>query len=234
MSSKRKHVLTEEDQRILDEISAIARASESKQVARKEAYVTKYDTPRQGAVLQYWNYEHEFGPSARNWVVLSTLNPIAAGTAHHQRSKREILVASVQLRYVVRTNDAGTVADRHRFILGIDKNPDGAAVTPTDVLSTDDIDSFRNIEDKERFKIILDETFDMNIFNNSATTGVTQIFKDKEFYKWFKKSIPISFTNVTGALAEIRNNNFFAMAASQVTTNASIGKLYTRFRFTCP
>ena len=74
------------------------------------------------------------------------------------------------------------------------------------------VDSFRNLENSNRFHILYDKTW--AVTQQAGATSSTY-FVEKNFQAYIKCNIPLEFSGATGGLSEIRSNNLLTLAISE-------------------
>ncbi len=169
-------------------------------------------------------------------TVTATINIIPQGVTESQRVGRKCTIKSINWRYRLGLPelDAGGTApssDTVRVILFLDKQANGATAAATDMLESDDWQSFRNLSNSGRFNFLLDKTVNLN-YANLASDGAGVVssgnmFKDFSFYKTC--DIPIEFSSTTGAIGEIRSNNLGVMLVGAQDTAIFASKIRLRF-----
>lgn len=124
---------------------------------------------------------------------------------------------------------ASVVGDKVRWIILVDKQANGATVGAVgDVIQTmpgasTDINSFRNMDNVDRFVILKDKTYVLNQATQSGSLGSNVTTRELKFNK--KCQIPLEFSSTTGAITEIRSNNILCMLIS-------LGNNLTQFALT--
>lgn len=124
---------------------------------------------------------------------------------------------------------ASVVGDKVRWIVLVDKQANGATVGAiSDVIqtmpgATTDINSFRNMDNVDRFVILKDKTYILNQATQSASLGSNVTTRELKFNK--KCQIPLEFSSTTGAITEVRSNNILCMLIS-------LGNNLTQFALT--
>lgn len=89
--------------------------------------------------------------------VITCLNQVARGDDYNERIGRSIKNASVQLDFDAYHNTTDTTTFTVvRWMLIIDKEANGAVPAVTDILTTENTTSFRNLTNRRRFVIIKD------------------------------------------------------------------------------
>lgn len=106
--------------------------------------------------------------------------------------------------------------DTVRIILYLDKQCNGTAATVTQILESDDFQSFNNLSNKSRFRTLMDRVYDLNatagMGNGTANDTVATQINDSLFKK---VNLPIEYDSTAGAIAEIRSNNICMLILSK-------------------
>lgn len=140
---------------------------------------------------------------------------IAAGTGESQRVGRKIVVKSLHFKAVLALNriaDAATGAlpDQIRIMVVLDKQCNGAAAAATLLLQTDNITSFRNVENVGRFQMLYDKCIALHVVNSGGTGAVNDTSETNKLWKLnLNVNIPIEYSSTTGAITERCCNNIF-------------------------
>lgn len=148
-----------------------------------------------------------------------SVNLIPQGVTESTRVGRKCVVKRIHFRGEVRMPDSaasGTTADRLRIIIYQDKQANGATATIASLLETTSIDSFRNLAESGRFRVLLDRNYDVAAQSGSGNGTVDRFGEQKKTFKFNKLcNIPLEFAATTGAITEIRSNNIGVLAISE-------------------
>ncbi len=141
-----------------------------------------------------------------------SINLIAQGVTESTRVGRKCTIKSILWRYniTVPSIGGGNVAtgDTLRLIMYLDKQANGATIVATDLLESDNYQSFNNLSNSGRFRIICDKTMDCNITAAAGDGAVNDTAPLSLSGTLFKKcAIPLEFSSTTGAITELRSNN---------------------------
>lgn len=153
----------------------------------------------------------------------SSLLRIAQGNTESTRIGRKITIKSILWRWeltLIATANESNTNDVVRIILYLDKQTNGAAAGITDILETDDFQSFNNLANKSRFRTLMDKTIVMNSSAGSGrgTTDSLSFGAHQRVGTFFKTcNIPIEYDNAAtdGSLATIRSNNINMLILSE-------------------
>ncbi len=165
-------------------------------------------------------------------IAEDSCNAIAQGTGECNRDGRKCTINAINWRYKISVGSTTTLAcsDVVRVILYLDKQANGAAATTTDILESDDYQSFNNLANRKRFKILMDRTHDVNApgaagngtANDSVPYNITS-----SLYK--KCNIPLEYSSTTGAITELRSNNIGVLLLSKNGAYGFESKMRLRF-----
>lgn len=174
--------------------------------------------------------------SPRGIIVLDSMNLVPQGVLEDNRIGRKMCIKSIQVKLQIEKEESKVSPenDVFRFMVVLDKQANGAAATAPDVLDSNSFFSFFNLENSSRFLILYDKH--MVLRTNGAADSATGVWGGQT--KWLQISkrvnIPIEFGGVTGALAEVRSNNIFLLAAQQdqpIGASPILGNGRCRIRF---
>lgn len=164
-------------------------------------------------------------PIGQATAVVTLLNGVAQGTTPTSRIGRKILQQSLFLRVQLAKSPTMTGESPLRILVVQDMQANGAAPAGTDVLASNEITSPMNLNNVERFKVILDKEFKLGAIDCTACA-----------YKWYKKfKLPVAFnTGSTGNITDITTGSLYMLTFSNglFATTAPSGEVYTRIRFT--
>ncbi len=134
---------------------------------------------------------------------------IAQGTTESERIGRKLTVHGINWRFKIAipaTTTPGDSADVIRVMLYLDKQTNGATAAVLDIVETADYQSFNNLSNKSRFRILMDRTYSINAQSGRDTTIGESIITDTLFKK---VNIGVEYDNVasTGVITTMRSNN---------------------------
>lgn len=167
-------------------------------------------------------------------VQCATILEIPAGTGPSQRLGRRIFLRSLDVKFnILLNNDSPGGRDEVRIIIFHDKQCNGAAAVPGDILdlagATHKWLAFRNLEHTKRFNILCDKRISM-VAQAGAYDGANQRWggATKHFSKHINlHGMPIDYEDVTGAITELTSNNIGVMTIS----SSNECDLNAQFRF---
>ncbi len=157
---------------------------------------------------------------------------IAQGTTEIQRDGRKCVVNAINWRYSIKvpSNAAANGFDTVRVILYLDKQCNGATAAVGDILETDDYQSFNNLANRSRFRILLDRTHTLKQHGAAGNGTTNETLTSMDNFSFYKKcQIPLEFSSTTGAITELRSNNIGVMLVGHLGTAVFESKMRLRF-----
>ncbi len=169
-------------------------------------------------------------------TVTATVNIIAQGVTESERVGRKCTITNINVRYTIVLPEIDAAAtpgpgDVCRVIFFVDKQANGAAAAVTDILETADYQSFNNLSNSSRFRVLMDRSHALS-YTSMASDGAALVSNADitEEYSFYKEcSIPIEFSSTTGAIGEIRSNNIAMMVISRTAATGFFSKWRLRF-----
>ncbi len=169
-------------------------------------------------------------------VAQDSCNLIAQGVTETTRIGRKCTIRQINWRFDIQINAAtastGTT-DIVRILLYLDRQANGATASATDILESADYQSFNNLSNKNRFRTLMDRTYEMNCLaggGDGTTEDYGQTVTEDSFFK--KVNIPVEFDSTAGAITEIKSNNIGLLTISRSGKCSFVSKM--RLRFTDP
>ncbi len=169
-------------------------------------------------------------------ILISSHQVVVQGNGPNERIGRKITVRSLEVRGTIQTRSTIVLVEfeqRARIVFVLDKQANGAVGSIDEVLNFGagtQLDSFRNLENASRYRILYDKTLDMN---PQVTAGVASGPQSKNFMFKKKLNIPIEYDQsaTDGSLSTQRSNNIFSFAFAE-NLNADVEISYTfRIRY---
>lgn len=169
-------------------------------------------------------------------VIFDSVNKIVQGVGESERVGRKVVIRELQFRWhftIPAQNEETSPlgGDGIRMIWFIDKQCNGAVTTTASLLANLSFHSPLNLENSDRFVILVDRIYTMNYnWGTSESAGtVTQggVMTQKVMKK--KLWVPIEYSGTTAIMANIRSNNIgmmFITLNQRVTVNGE-----TRIRY---
>ncbi len=188
-----------------------------------------------GGELKFHDVDLDDGVIATGINVTPTVIIIPQGVTEKQRVGRKCTITNIGWRFEVKIPELAVSTgyaegDVVRVVMFQDRQCNKATAVNTDIWETADYQSFRNLVNSKRFRILMDRTYSMNYSGGSgitASTDAPSVTLNDTF--WKKCNIPVEYSAETGALTEITSNNIGVALMSKNGTAAFLSKL--RFRF---
>ncbi len=165
--------------------------------------------------------------------VTPSINLIAQGTDETERIGRKFTIKSINWRFQVSlpaTTGAASTKDTIRVLMYLDKQANGATAAALDVLETADFQSFNNLSNKNRFRTLMDRTYDLNATTGGGD-GTTEDYGSMSINDvLFKKvNIPIEYNATAATLTGITSNNIGVILMSSAGIGGFKSKIRLRF-----
>lgn len=170
--------------------------------------------------------------------VRPSLNLITRGTGENQRIGRKVIIRQITIRFTFTLPESIVIGDIPdgdiiRVILYIDKQANGANAAVTDILETAEIDSYLNLTNKGRFRILFNKFYSMNRNTQASVlfSGSTNVpFQTSQVFTVHRHvAVEIEFSGSADTIAEIATNNIALMYISQLGDIAVRAKLRLRY-----
>lgn len=166
---------------------------------------------------------------------VTLLNGCARGTDINEREGREIDLRSVQLRMNISARSEAIVDQTVRVLLVYDRQTNGAAPGLTDIIRGGTVCGMRNLENRKRFKILMDYTVRLNAnytggasLHTAANNGV---FKD--YYQRF--NLPTTFNSGNaGTVADMATGSLYMVRVGEIAAGTAAAEVdfCSRVRYT--
>ncbi len=168
-------------------------------------------------------------------IDFESMNLIPQGITESTRVGRKCTLRKLLWKYQLQLTAVAAatinVNETVRVILYHDKQCNGAVATPTLILSADDFQAFRQLEETGRFTILMDRTHQLNVeaaAGDGAANDSAPVARNYSFYK--DVNIPLEFSGTSGAITTIRSSNISYVTFAANGGNASMTGVF-RVRF---
>ena len=169
-------------------------------------------------------------------IVEDSLLTIVQGTNEGERIGRKITVKQIAWRMAMvlpAQTDEALTSESLRLILYLDKQTNGATATVTGILETAEYQSFNNLANKSRFRILYDRMFTFSATaGGTSAAGVDQfgeVRKDTHLLKNLNIVVEYDNTFTDGRITTMRSNNLGILCLSQTAKANLNGKVRIRF-----
>ncbi len=146
---------------------------------------------------------------------------IGQGVTEGTRTGRKAVVRSIGWRFNMTLSTQASIAnsaDVVRVLMYLDKQANGATATVTDILESDNYQSFNNLGNKSRFLTLMDRTYDLSAQAGAGDGTTNDTGPVEESDTFFKKcNIPLEFSGVANpsVITEVRSNNIGVLLLSK-------------------
>lgn len=162
------------------------------------------------------------------------VNGVATGTDFTQRIGRKINNVSVQLRGFFQPTLAAvsnTQTEQVRCLLIEDSQTNGAAPAAADIFQDPaNTNSFMNLNNRERFRVIYDKVLTLAPYNTAIATQNTNNVPSLNVYK--KVSVPTVYEGTAGTVGSIASGAIFFCTIGSNTVSNWVLNATLRVRFT--
>lgn len=175
-----------------------------------------------GGELKFHDVDLDDAAIAQAGTLTASINLIPQGVTEKTRVGRKCVIKSILWRYTIdkaTTTSTASGGEIVRVVMFVDKQCNGATAAVAGaggILETDDYQSYNNLANSGRFRILYDK---VHMANSTAAAGdgtandTFSRFITGKFYK--KCNIPLEFDSTTGAITEIRSNNIGVLLLSK-------------------
>lgn len=187
--------------------------------------------------------EHKFiDTTAATYLATTTgsvtlINGIATGTDYNNRLGRKVEFTSVHVKGYVYPEDTTVVESFARLMVVWDSDVDGVAPTITDILAQSSSISFNNLNNRNRFRVLINEEFAIGAVQSTisatvgSTTGSPTVYPIDRFVKL--PSLVQIAQGTTNTVASIQEGALWMVViGNNGASNGSIFQVATRCRFT--
>lgn len=166
-------------------------------------------------------------------IAQASCNLITQGTGDSNRLGRACTVTSISWRYRVRLENQTQVADGTdviRLVLYLDKQSNGATAAVTDILESANYQSFLNLANKKRFRILHDCTMAISTGGAAGENAAFETSPKEEVGAYYGKvSIPLEFDASAGVITDLTSNNIGVLTISEQSMCSLDSKMRLRF-----
>lgn len=157
---------------------------------------------------------------------IQLMNGLAPGVAFDQRVGRHVRARRLDLDFTVHVTESTGPDQFTRYLVVLDCQPNGSALTIADVLTTVDVRAMPNLSNQARFKILRDEVVYLSA-SAEAASGV---------HRKFSIGLPFTttfYTNASaGTVADIATNSLYFIAVGSTAAFMGLVSGNARFRYT--
>lgn len=163
---------------------------------------------------------------------ITLINGIAAGSDFNQRIGRKITIKTVQIRGHLLHQTATASNTLARVLVVYDSQPNGTTPSSTDILTSGSSQSFMNLNNRDRFRVISDSTFSLGDRNITATQAVQGSPSTALINVYKRVDLPVIFDGVTGGIGDIQTGAIWVLCVGdQAANNAYNAAIACRVRY---
>lgn len=142
---------------------------------------------------------------------VTLVNGCAQGTDFTNRVGRKYTNLSVQMQGKIHPVDTTTGSTKCRVMLVFDTQPNGALPSITDVLTASTSNSFMNLNNRDRFKVLCDHNVVVGAVSDVATQAfaMSPTVHNVSFYK--KISLETINDGTSAAIGDIQSGSIFLL-----------------------
>lgn len=166
---------------------------------------------------------------------VTLLNGVAAGTDFTDRIGRKIIMKTAQIEGCINQTggDVATTVNYCRVMIVYDKQSNGALPAITDVLTAATSKSFMNLNNRDRFVVLLDRRHAVGSRGITATQSFSDGPGPVPLHEYIKINLPVIYDGGTAAIGDIQTGSLFLLTIGDVAAGTSdaqfIGALRVRF-----
>lgn len=185
-----------------------------------------------GAELKFLDTSGQFLLTSTGTIAFPSFNLIDVGTGPSERIGRKVTLKSIALRLTYKLG-GGNPWDHVRCILYNDTQCNGAAAAVTDILQTADVDSYLNLANSDRFRVLRDFNCSLNSQSSTTIAGAVQPAGDYKIQDaYVVVSLPIDFAPGTGgtSIADVKSVNIGMLMIAENSNYSSV-EVHCRIRY---
>lgn len=163
---------------------------------------------------------------------VTLLNGVATGTDFTDRIGRKIVIKSIYSRGIVFPVDNNVGNTLCRMLIVYDMQSNGSAPAITDVLKSASPASQLNMNNRDRFRVLVDKQWAMGVISDAATTSIAgspTVFSHKTFKKC---NLEVLFNGTTNGIGSIATGAIYRITiGNQIAGNGGTSLISSRIRF---
>lgn len=165
---------------------------------------------------------------------ITLLNGVAQGDDYTNRQGRQFLMTSVQLRGIIAPTDTTTGSTLVRVLVVYDAATNGAAPTITDILAASTSQAFNNLNNRDRFHVVIDETHAIGGLNNTATQAYSMSPTVAQIERYERlPNVQVTNQGTGNTVASIQKGALWLVTiGDQAAASGATVSLAARVRFT--
>lgn len=163
---------------------------------------------------------------------VTLLNGVANGTDFTDRIGRKVSFVSIQIRGRIVPADVGTVQTMWRVMLVYDMQPNGALPAVLDVLREATGSSMMNLNNRDRFRVLMDKQGVLGAVNEVATTSWASSPGACNINMWRRIQCETIYDGTDALIASVQSGSVFMLTiGSNAAGNGGVFIGSVRLRF---
>lgn len=170
-------------------------------------------------------------------IIKDTVNSMIVGTGESQRIGRKVKATSLMIRgsFDYPSQPNLTTSLYIRLMVYQDTQTNGSAATITDILESANVDSFRNLENSKRFKILYETIEPVNAqcaARDASTERTNAKVKPFQIFIKFKRPMEFVYKGSGGGVSDLTQNNIGVLGIVNVAPTVAMslsGKIRLRY-----
>lgn len=163
---------------------------------------------------------------------VTLINGVATGTDFTDRVGRKIIMRSVYVRGIIFPDDFSTLNSLARIMLVYDMQANGAAPAITDILKSATSVSQLNLNNRDRFRVLMDKQWVLGAIDNTATQSVAGSPTVHALKKFTRLNHEVLFNGTGATVASIATGALYLVTVgTQAAGAAATTTISTRVRF---
>lgn len=162
---------------------------------------------------------------------ITLLNGIATGTDYTERIGRRVNVTAIQMRGFAYNDIVGPcLVNSCRLMLVLDNQVNGVSATVADILTSVNANSFMNMNNRERFKVLYDKQVTFGPLDKTANQAIAGGTQTATFNCYKKVNIPVVFEGTAATIGSISAGAIYLVCVGSTTPGVGDAILQAQFR----
>lgn len=189
-----------------------------------------------------WNRPGQLGPELKtidvngftNFTTAGSvllLNGVATGTDYNTRVGRKIRLISLLFRLSTDLQAPNPGGEIFRIMLVYDTQANGVAPTIANILQQSQWDSPINLDNRDRFKVLLDKMYTSGANNYAGGAITTGNFTPVNMKRYQKLNLDVNFSGTAATIGSIATGSIYMLLMSANTSSTVLAYYNSRIRF---
>lgn len=151
---------------------------------------------------------------------ITALNLAAQGTDYTQRIGRKTTNVAVQLEGKISPQDNSIGATKCKVLIIYDAQPNGALPVMTDIFTASSSNAFMNLNNRDRFKIIMTENVTLGSVSDTATMSFAAGPNVANVSTWNRVNLDTIWTTTTGVIGAVGTGTLLLVTVGDQPANS--------------